>query len=718
MTCLRTRSVGPMIFSALLLLGAPEARAQNAVTLESVHLTPNLQTVGVTATFSGDDNGDAWATLTYEAVGSGTVYPGHPLVRLPGGRFVGSVFYLDPGTEYDVTVAVIDPDNGGDELRTERVTTRADEPPTPTGTEIWVDGASGSDTHPGTAAQPLATIGAALDLAQPGDTVRVADGVYYESLDLPRGGDTDQPIVLRGEPGAVVSGADADLAEGAPVWTHEGDGIYTTDFTGQCRYLAVGDLRIYDYQTLSELQAESGKMGVDGVLPGGFYVDEGAGRLHLRLPDRSDPNGQVVYAAVRDVAILLDTLTDVVIEGLEIRHFNSVGVDVRDSARCWVRSNHIHHLDSGVRIRRPLAHHNVVEANRLRDTSVYFWPWDSCKGETCEASGVSVNDGEGNVVRRNTIEGFFNGIYTGAWDTTDESIARDTDVYENTLFQIGDDGLEPEGACVNHRFFENTLVEVFNAISLAPIETGPTWVVRNVVVRFKSHVLKLNNGSTGYMFVYHNTSIPHPDEDGAQPISPSTPFGNFVARNNIWTSNRYVFEYIDTSLLGVVDFDYDNLWTNDVEGTGRFAKWLDVRYADLAELQAGSGLELHGLSVAPEFEDSAAGDYTPVVGSPLLDSGEDLPGINDRFNVDGPDMGAFERGGLWPGPDDGGIPWPDGGGAPWPDAGDAGTTPPTGDSGGCNCRTRATTATATGSPPLWLFALLLLAWIRRRAAQV
>ncbi len=696
-----------------LLIGVPAARAQNAVTLDSVSLYPNLNTVGVTASFSGDDNGDARATLTYAPVGSAEVWPGHPLVRLSGGRFVGSVFYLEPGTEYDVTVVVTDPDNGGaDEILTERVTTRADAPPTPTGGELWVDGASGSDSNPGTQGQPLATIQAALELAQPGDTVRVAAGVYYEALDFPRGGENGQPIVLSGEAGAVLSGADADLANGNPAWADEGDGIYSTDFTGECWYLAVEDLRIYDYQSLSELQEESGKMGVPGALPGGFYVDESAGRLYLRLPDRSDPGGQTVYAAVRGVAILLDTITDVVIEGMEIRHFNSVGVDVRDSARCWVRGNHIHHLDSGVRIRRELAHNNVVEDNRFRDTSVYFWPWDSCKGETCEASGVSVNHGEGNVVRRNTVEGFFNGIYTGAWDTTDEAIARNTDVYENTLSQIGDDGVEPEGACVNHRFFENTMVEVYNAISLAPIETGPTWVVRNVVVRFKGHVLKLNNGSTGYMFVYHTTSVPHPDVDGAQPISPSTPFGGFVARNNLWTSNRYVFEYIDTSLLGVVEFDYDNLWTYDLEGTGRFAKWFDERYADLAELQAGSGLELHGFSVAPEYEDAVAGNYTLVAGSPLLDVGEDLPGINDRFNVDGPDIGAFERGGLQPGPDDGGVPWPDGGTMPWPDAGDAGVTPPTGDDGGCNCQS----GTGSGAP-LWGLILILLVWGRRRAGR-
>ncbi|MFH2005091.1 MAG: right-handed parallel beta-helix repeat-containing protein [bacterium] len=713
----RPRAVFTAVATLALCGAGASARAQNGATLESVELYGNLNTVGVAATISGDDNGDSTATLTYAAVGSGTVYPGHPLVRLDGLRFAGSVFYLEAGTEYDVTVVVSDPDNPADEVQTARITTRADAPPTPTGGELWVDAESGLDTNPGTQSQPLATIQAAVDLAQPGDTVRLAPGIYYEHVDLPRGGAADNPLVILGEPGAILSGADQHLAESGPVWTAEGNDIYSTPFTGNCWYLAADDVRIYDYQSLTELQEESGKMGVPGALPGGFYVDAGAGLLHLRLPDRSNPADHVIYATIRDVGILIDTITDVVIEGLEIRHFGEVAVDVRDSRRSWVRRNHLHHVNAGVRLRRPESHDNVVEDNRLRDTSVYFWPWDSCKAETCEASGVSVTGGEGNVVRRNTIEGFFNGVYTGEWDTTDESIARNTDVTENTLFQIGDDGLEPEGACVNHRFVENTIVEVYNAISLAPIDTGPTWLVRNVVVGFKAHVLKLNNASTGYMFAYHNTSVPHPDEDGAQPLSPSVPFGGLVARNNIWTSNRYVIEYGDTSLLGVVDLDYDDLWTHDVEGVGRFVKWLDVRYADLAELQTGTGLELHGLQTEPVYEDAAGGNFTPVEGSPLLDVGLPIPGINDRFSVDGPDIGAFERGGIQPGPDDGGVPWPDGGGAPWPDAGtpsgDGGTTPPGDNDSGCGCRNSA------GATPAWPL-LILLSWLtlrRRRRSR-
>jgi len=709
--------------AALLLASAP-VRAQDSVTLESVELRPNLQAAGVTAHVTGDDDGDATASLTYRrAAGGGPTWPGHPLVRLDGQRFVGAVLYLDPGTEYVVEVTVQDPDNAAPAVGSASGATRADAPPAPAGGHLWVDAVGGDDAQPGTQAAPLASIGAALEQAQPGDTIHVLPGIYYEALAPPSGGTAEAPLVIRAEgPGAVLSGAQQALAEGGVTWQDEGDGIWSTPFSDACGYLAADDVRLFDYASLTELQQETGKIGVPGALAGGFYVDEANGRLYVRLPDRSPPAGHTLYAAVRERGILLDGLSDVVVQGLEIRHFSQVGIDIRDSQRCWIRGNHLHHLNAGVRLRRSGSHDNVVEDNRLRDTSVWGWPWGSCKGETCEASAVSVTGGAGNVVRRNQIEGFFNGLYTGQWATTDEAIARNTDVWENTLRQIADDGLEPEGACVNQRFVENIIHEVHNAVSLAPIETGPVWILRNVLAGYDAHALKLNNGSTGHMLVYHNTGVPHPDADGAQPLAPTVPFGGLVSRNNLWTANRYVIEYMGDALLGPVDLDYDNLWTHNTDGGSRFVKWLDVRYDNLAQLAADTGLEAHGFQHEPRYEDPAGGDYTLVADSPLVNAGVALAGVNDRFAVDGPDVGAFERGGAWPGPDDGGVPWPDGG-APVTDSGvdpdpdadaeapttDAGAPPGSGGDGGCGCRG------APGAPAPWTgLALWGLLWLGSR----
>jgi hypothetical protein len=56
---------------------------------------------------------------------------------------------------------------------------------------------SGDDTTPGTVAQPLRTIQACANLAQPGDICSVEAGVYRETVIPPRSGAASAPIVFR-----------------------------------------------------------------------------------------------------------------------------------------------------------------------------------------------------------------------------------------------------------------------------------------------------------------------------------------------------------------------------------------------------------------------------------------------------------------------------------------------------------------------------------------
>jgi len=202
--------------------------------------------------------------------------------------------------------------------------------------------------------------------------------------------------------------------------------------------------------------------------------------------------------------------------------------------------------------------------------------------------------------------------------------------------------------------WNNAIRGVFNGISFSPIVVGPLFAIRTLIDGYKEHALKINNGPEGWMFVYHTTSVPS-DNPEAQAFSPDVPFQHFVTRNNVWTGHRYVIEGMVTP-SGPVDFDWDNLTTDSLDGTPRFVKWLDVKYASLAELKASNTIEQHGFDVTPQYENGAGGDFTPVAGSGLLDVGLAIPGINDRSTVgSGPDLGAFERGGVGPG-NDAGLP--------------------------------------------------------------
>ena len=57
------------------------------------------------------------------------------------------------------------------------------------------------------------TVQAALNAARPGDRIVVAAGIYRERVHFVSGGREQEPVILEGEPGAVIDGSTpADLA--------------------------------------------------------------------------------------------------------------------------------------------------------------------------------------------------------------------------------------------------------------------------------------------------------------------------------------------------------------------------------------------------------------------------------------------------------------------------------------------------------------------------
>lgn len=64
----------------------------------------------------------------------------------------------------------------------------------------------GSDSNPGTSAKPLKTIQKAVDLAQPGGTVYLMPGNYFQDLVSARNGLVSAPIKITGPADAVVKG--------------------------------------------------------------------------------------------------------------------------------------------------------------------------------------------------------------------------------------------------------------------------------------------------------------------------------------------------------------------------------------------------------------------------------------------------------------------------------------------------------------------------------
>lgn len=96
-----------------------------------------------------------------------------------------------------------------------------------------------------------------------------------------------------------------------------------------------------------------------------------------------------------------------------------------------------------------------------------------------------------------------------------------------------------------------------------------------------------------------------------------------------------------------LDWDYDNLYTRGgvlMQFGNRGVARHNTYYKSLREVTSGTGWLKHGISADPMFRDPSSGDVRLAAGSPCLDRGILLPGINEHFHGRAPDLGTIEFG--------------------------------------------------------------------------
>ena len=194
---MRTRSALLTVgFLAVLLGFVPSHAAADDVLHPGVARLdrPTLITIGVQLTIAGDDDHDAQVTTRFRVQGAPAWRPGLPLFRVHPedavGRavpeqFAGSLFDLAPATTYEIELHATDPDGPVDQTMTVVATTRGLPPAEP----------QNPAHHPvGTAS----ALQAALDAAQPGDVIDVADGTYTGQFTIHASGTAADSIFVRG----------------------------------------------------------------------------------------------------------------------------------------------------------------------------------------------------------------------------------------------------------------------------------------------------------------------------------------------------------------------------------------------------------------------------------------------------------------------------------------------------------------------------------------
>lgn len=330
----------------------------------------------------------------------------------------------------------------------------------------------------------------------------------------------------------------------------------------------------------------------------------------------------------------------------------------------------------------------------------------------------------------------------GGWSnfSTEGFPNADSDIYGNRIEHYWDDAIEAEGGNRNVRIWGNYLGEGFAKVAIATTSVGPLYIWRNLggisrreagadtdqIARatFLKAGAPSGEPTGGRIFLFHNTMLqPAPTPPNTELLGGGPGIGDWggeivglVSRNNIF--------HTATVWTGIScdpcdqdnDFDYD-LYN--------------------AEVTAHPGAEANGFDGEPTYDPAnGPNDFALEPGSLGFDAAQGLPGFNDDFQGDGPDVGAHEWGtasmefgvdaGLGSGGDAGTAGagggtggTGTGGSAASGGAGADGATPPGEEDDGCGCRIFGTNRPPT---PLALAAALLLVGgsvrrIRRRSSR-
>lgn len=406
--------------------------------------------------------------------------------------------------------------------------------------------------------------------------------------------------------------------------------------------------------------------------------------IHIREPGQPDSWHVIMPEAGSKTTIDVQNVDDynvvveapyVIIRGLELKNARIHGVLIKkevhdvvvEDSRIthWGRSGgsrsfgNVGSSDSAIYAEvgtsRLVLQRNLIENPRGASND-----WDT--GHPSGPQGITLINSKGeNIIRYNEIvstedHGFNDAIGGGSNFSFEGSPNRDSDIYGNLISNVWDDAIESEGANMNVRIWGNYIHHTFQHVAVASTSKGPLYIFKNVFgLSRRTHkdplggsMIKVGQRDEfggGRRYVFHNTSL---QPKGAFRVFSSHVCPNTITRNNIFDCPGPLTGLRKPDIPS--DFDYDVF-------TG---------------LRMGLGHEEHGIRQKPAFVRSQSLEFflaptlttvkwgkvpverggetviltDPVVTipNPAIDAGVRIPGFNDDFKGEGPDMGAFEIG--------------------------------------------------------------------------
>jgi hypothetical protein len=639
-----------IIFSPVLFAAT---NSDNTVAGELFIEPPTLISLGFEWYIEGDDNRNAEVALSYRKAGERNWQEGLPLLRIQNERsvydltldytapnmFAGSIFYLEPNTDYEARFNLHDPDGvTGNAERTITVKTRAEPEAFSGGRVLHVYPLD----HTGPEEQPafhgllqayyMAGLGgdwsrASAQRVKPGDTLLVHTGIYKE-LDRRN-------------------------------YTHEIDSGYTTccGTTWDGTYYLTAKAR------------EDMPITIKAAGDGEVIFDGGDNNVLFNMMGSSWHLFEGLTFRNTNIAIEAGIKNIIGAEGIMVKHsrFEDVATAIHSD---WSGSRKFYIADNVMIGRRPdelMGWYNIppwnedpdFEEKRLLDS--YY--------------AVSIY-GAGHVIAYNKVSGFHDALDHATYGMPDgyPNIPRDRmpvsiDIYGNDVSNLDDNCFEADGSMHNMRVFDNRCFNVaVGGMSPQPVFGGPVYFIRNVVYHSPYGPVKIHADPAGILY-YHNTYIGE--------VRQITPASNLHFRNNlIFGQERQPSTLAIRTYTNYSSSDYNGFYVNpdtDVafswhspprEINADFESPLVERnYATFESYQQGSGQDANSVLLdygdfvnaqMPVLDDPTRLYDTEEVdlrlrrGSDAVDAGVVLPNINDGFNGRAPDIGAYEYGAEMP----------------------------------------------------------------------
>lgn len=622
---------------------------------------PTLINLGFEWYLEGDNNRDSEVEVQYRKKGEAAWKRALPLLRLspnertvwwsvdysPRNMFAGSVFDLEPDTEYECIFIMSDPDGViGEKRRTVTVRTRPEPKPYQAGRtfHLYPPGYKGDKKTPN--CESLWTC-------------------YYTGGG---GGDWSEAFAARVQPGDTIL-------------VHAG--LYSV------RPSPYPGLSPFDGTYYLTVSGTPGKPIAIKAAGDGEVIFDGAGKFNLFNVEAADYNYfEGLTIRNTDVAFLAGHKRVTGSSGLTVKRcrFENIGIGVWTS---YSGSKNFYVADN-VMIGRG-------DPNRL--VGYTGTPWEKLPGyppPLISYFGVKVY-GSGHVIAHNYVANFFDGLCHDTYGMPDgyPNVPRDKmpvsiDFYNNDITNVHDNCIEADGAMHNIRVMRNRCVNIgMEPLSGQPIFGGPAYFIRNIVyhapggsqngpVPKEGGAFKNQYSEPEGLVILHNTLLTEVALTVAPMPPASTKQGGWL--NTHFSNNLVLGEGVYPQIFQVRT--YTNYTTSDYNGfspnqgstyafswvsppfdmpysTHEDPQWVVRNFKTLPEYCRVTGKDCHSKLVGWDiFADLAPPDredlqkiYNPgdlhfqlKPASRAVDAGCLLPNVNDDFTGLAPDLGALEIG--------------------------------------------------------------------------